>query len=440
MSTPSEFVTALATARRAVQLYPQTHPSFDEAIGAVTGSAAALVSVEGTFVLNLHQGHLYSGSQVISSETPGASALADSMDRHRVESLTFTPGFAGNDAIALAEVLNLRPSADLSVSDQLEARGVQSVVVGALIDESDPEVEERQRRRQADRAQYRQLVNVLHGLQDQFSSGGSPSVSQAGGMVGNIMSRLAEDESAVLGLAMMSGKTEKDLMHSVNVMIYALALGVQLGLPDEGLLALGTSALVHDVGKAVFDATDPSQSEQARILHPTVGAEILARLPDPDRTPMLVAYEHHMHVDGGGFPKRAADYIGHPYSRMIQIADRYENLTKRGDGEEGALTPDRAVVRLLQEAGKILDDLFVRLFVRALGVFPVGCVVRLSDLSVGVVAGKTDDPLAPLVMVAYAPDGSEVGDSAVVDLSLDERTLVEVVDPDSLKMDVGEHL
>ena len=46
---------------------------------------------------------------------------------------------------------------------------------------------------------------------------------------------------------------------------------------------------------------------------------------------MLAAYEHHMHVDGTGFPERPDDYIAHPYSRMIAVANHYENLTNATD-------------------------------------------------------------------------------------------------------------
>jgi HD-GYP domain-containing protein (c-di-GMP phosphodiesterase class II) len=84
---------------------------------------------------------------------------------------------------------------------------------------------------------------------------------------------------------------------------------------------------------------------------------------------------------------------------MVAVADRYENLTKARETEP--LTPDRAVAQLLREAGAALDPMFTRLFVQALGVFPVGCWVRLSDQTVGVVCDKGDDPLKPKVRVVY---------------------------------------
>lgn len=432
-------VSALSGLRRAVQLYPPLHPSYREAAERTVAAGSEAVGA-GAFVLNLHEGRLYSGSEPLSSDTPAGASLAETMERHAIESLTFEPGFGETDAVALAEVLNLRPSPSMDVQVELTERGSSAIVVAKLQADEDEkaEREERDRVREHDRAKYRQLVAALRAIDQQANSGGSPDLAHASSMVGDIMSRLVEDESAVLGMAMMNSKDDSSLFHSVNVMIYSLTLGLGLGLPDEGLLALGLSAMLHDIGKAAFDLSDPEQARAAQLLHPKVGAEVLGRLADIDRTPMLVAYEHHMGVDGSGYPDRPADYIGHPYSRMVAIADRYEHLVKGGD--EGSRSPDRAVMQVLREAGKSLDPLFSRLFVRALGVFPIGCVVRLSDQSVAVVRAKTDDLLLPVVRVVYDPHGVELEEPADVDLRDDGRAIVEVLDADTLKLAVADKL
>lgn len=432
-------VAALSGLRRAVQLYPPQHPSYVEAVERTSG-AVSECTLDGSFVLNLHQGRLYAGSDPLSADSPAASSLAETMERHSIESLTFEPGFGVTDAVGLVDVLNLRPATNLDIEAQLQDRGVANVLVAALSadDEDKEEREERDRARERDRAMYRKLVTQLRGIDQQASSGGSPDLEHASSMVGDIMSRLAEDESAVLGMALMSSKDDSTLFHSVNVMIYSLTLGLGLGLPDEGLLALGMSAMLHDVGKAAFDLSDPEQAHAAQLLHPKVGAEILGRLAEADRTPMLVAYEHHMGSDGSGYPDRPADYIAHPYSRMVAIADRYEHLVK-GDGAT-ALSPDRAVMQVLREAGKSLDPLFARLFVRALGVFPVGCVVRLSDQSVAVVRSKSADLLAPIVRVVFDGDGVEPETPPDIDLRDDDRSIVEVLDPETLKLSVSDKL
>lgn len=431
-------VVALAQARKATQLYPPTHPSFVEAVEGLVAAVRA-VTTTGPFTLNLHKGHLYYESTVLPDDAPGMTGMAEALEARKIESLALHPGFGETDAIGLTEVLGLRPGPLLDVDKELANRAVSNVSVAFLEDEDEEQREERERQRAADRATYSQLISVLRNVSSQMGSGGSADLSAAGGLVGNVAERLNADQAAVLGMATVRAKSEAQLFHSTNVMIYALTLGASLGLPEEGLTSLGIAALLHDIGKSVFDADDPSQAQTVKLLHPSVGAQVLARLPDEDRAPMLVAYEHHMGMDGSGHPERPDDYIPHPYSRMVAIADRYENLTKP-DAYGVSLTPDRAVIQLLRESRGALDALFVRLFIKALGVFPVGCLVRLSDMRVGVVCGAGSDALAPKVRVLYDDGGLEIEEPPELDLGVEGLSILEVIDQDSLAVEISERL
>lgn len=437
MSAAAQVVTALAGARKAVQLYPPAHPSFVEAVDALVGSAQEAVAT-GSFTLNMHQGRLYHESIVLPDDVHGASSIAEAFESRSIESLAFQPGFSESDARGLIDVLSLRPSPDLDIEAELTSRGVTGVTVSLLADD-DPEKEERDRQREADRALYQRLLGALRTISSRLSQGSMLELGGADQLVGNVLQRVMDDPSAMLALATMRGVGERQLFHSMNVMIYSLTLGTKLGLPEEGLSSLGLSAMLHDIGKSAFIADDPEQAEPMRVLHPQTGAEILSRAGMEDPAPMLVAYEHHMAPDGSGWPERAADYVAHPYSRMVAIADRYESLTNPGNGHD-PLTPDRAIVQLLHEAGALVDPFFARLFAQALGVFPVGCLVRLSDQSVGVVSRVGEDPLAPVVRLAYDARGRELDEPDELDLGASEVRIVEVIEPDALNLEVAEKL
>lgn len=438
MSEAVAVVIGLATGRKASQLYPPAHPAFVEAIDSLV-TAVNQATLAGPFTLNIHIGRLYHSSSVIPEDTPGVSAVQEAFEVRRIESLTLHPGFGRTDAVGLVEILGLKPSPDLDVEAELARRGVDAVTVAFLEDEDDEEREERDRIREQDRASYHRLLSAMRTVTSQVSKGAGPDLSNAGNMIGGIIGRMLEDQSSVLGLATMSGSSDEDLYHSINVMIYALTLGAALGLPEQGLASLGISAMLHDIGKAAFELKDPTHVEAMRTMHPKVGADILSGLTVEDPSPMLVAYEHHMNVDGTGFPERPVDYIGHPFSRMVAIANRYANLTTPGPDRE-AVTPDRAVMQILDEAGTLLDPLFTRLFAKAMGVFPIGSLVRLTDHSVGVVCRPGEDPFSPVVRVSYDESGIKLEDPLEVDLAFDERSIVEVVDPASLNVSVSEHL
>ncbi len=260
MSTPSDVVVALGACRRAVQLYPPSHPAFREALDGLESSVRDIAANE-PFVLNVHQGRLYRGSIVISDEGAGAQSVAEALEERSIESLTFLPSLTRADALGLVEVLTMRPGPQLDVSSELSARRVHGITVAFLAEESEVEEarerEERDRLRDQDRALYNQLLASLRTISKQLAAGGGADLSQASGMVSDVLGRLLDDPSAMLALATIRGAGERTLFHSLNVMIYSLALGERLGLPEESLPTLGTAALLHDIGKSAFDADDP---------------------------------------------------------------------------------------------------------------------------------------------------------------------------------------
>ncbi|HEY5539861.1 MAG TPA: HD domain-containing phosphohydrolase [Coriobacteriia bacterium] len=434
----TDVVVGLGSARKAVQLYPLTHPAFGEAMNLLIGAVAG-ATAQGPFALNLHLGRLYDGSVVIPEDVHGIDSVAEALEARHIESLTFSDGFSRDDALGLIEVLTLKAEEGFDVEAELASRNVRGVAVTFLAacdrDESSPE----ERARRGDRALHSRLVNMVRTMSEQLTAGGVTDLSQTTPIVEALLGRMMQDQAAVVGMATIRSKDERVLFHSLSVMIYALALGLQLKLPEDGLLHLATSALLHDIGKSAFDASDPLQAEAMTKLHPRMGAEILQRLVLDDASPMLVAFEHHMAPDGSGFPERPADYIAHPYSRMVAVADRYENLTNPPNDTD-PLTPDRAIVRLLRDTGTLVDPFFGRAFASALGVFPIGCVVRLSDQTVGVVCRPGEDPLAPVVKLAYDERGLRYNEGPEIDLAQGFVRIVEVVPAEALNLEVSEAL
>jgi len=439
--TGSDVVMALASARKVVQLYPDTHAEFERAVTTLVDAVSAATQ-QAPLSLNWHMGRLYDGSAVVASDQPGVAAIAEAFESRCIESLTFAAGFAREDAMGLLDALATRSAPDMEFSAELAHRGVSNVSVAHIARadaDAERQQEERERLRAQDRALYYRLLSSLRTVMSQLASGTSPDLAESTDLVESLLSRLMEDRAAVLGLATIRGTGERALFHSLNVMIYTSVLGRRLGLPESSMIALGTAALLHDIGKSEFDQTDASVAEEMRVSHPETGAHLLEQLALQDPGPMLVAYEHHMNVDGTGFPDRPADYVAHPYSRMVAVADRFENLTNPGNGYQ-SLTPDRAMVQLLRETPNAHDPFFARLFGNAMGVFPVGCMVRLSDNSVGVVREPGNDPLAPVVRIVYDARGAEIERPGDIALESSEVRIVEVIDPEALNIEVSEKL
>lgn len=424
-----EIAAALATSRRAVRLYPREHPTHREAITELVTAVHGSVDIK-PLSMNQRKGRLYEGSTIVAETTPATRALVEAMEVRRVESLTFHLGFAEVDAEGVSEVLSLRPSPDLEIHTELEARGVNAVSVSELEDESLLEAGERDRRRESDRAIYRRSLAALREISTALAGPDAVEPSLGPRAVGEVVARASEDARAVLALMTLSGHGDRLPYHEAAVMLGAVAIGRAAGLDDHALLALGQAALLHDTGLAL-GADDAS--------HPVTGAQALGALPDESLTAMLAAYEHHMGTDGSGFPPSEEGHRLHPYTRAMRVADRYDELTRPADGR--AMRPDEAVVQILREAsGGPLDPVLARLFAQQIGVFPIGGVLRLADHSVGVVTAPGEDPLRPRVLLVLAADGSELRPPVEIDLREDERAIVEVLDAALVGLEPAEYV
>lgn len=438
MIRAANLVAALASGRKASQLYPKTHPAFVEALETLLSSAATLTA-EKTFTLNLHKGHLYQDSTVIPDDAPGVRSIIEALEQRKIESITLHAGFQSQDAIALIDVLGLRPSPDLNIEGELALRGAVHVSIAHIADDEDKERKERDLVREKNLELHRRLVGLMNSMIEESVRLGSVDTGNIDRSVEEMTARLLENRGAILGLA-TQGKAGNDHMHhALAVMIYSLALGATLGLPPEGLSALGSAALLHDIGKTSPRIKETLPIESIYLAHPQLGAELLARHAEKDPSLMLVAYEHHMHVDGGGFPEAPSGYIPHPYSRIVAIANRYANLTAPGVSGDPQ-TPDQALLSIVREAGTMFDPHYAKLFAKAMGVFPVGCIVRLTDHSVGVVTEPGPDPLLPKLLMIYGPDGIALEPPYSLELSDDTLSIVEIVASENLGLTVADYL
>ncbi len=427
---------ALGAARKAVRLYPPEHPTHRSAVRDLVSAVTGSIDVR-PLVLNLREGHLYEGSDVLTDSSPAARALAEAMEVRRVESLTFHVGFSEADATGVSEAMSLKPTPELQVQAELDARGVRAVTVAELEDNLTRDAEDRDRRREADRSLYRAALSALNSVAAGIDAGeGQVSSAEVSRAVALLIERIEEDPHAMLALATMVGHGERWKSHSVSVMLHALVLGRHLGLSERALLELGRAALLHDVGVATQAAGGQSAGEH---VQKSGGAYTLGALADENGVAMAVAHEHDIGVYAGGVLPDAESRRLHPYSRIVAVAHRYVSLTSPAEGQP--MRPDHAAAQLVREAsGGPLDPGYARLFVQVIGILPVGTVVRLADFSIGMVRAPGDDPLRPIVCLLLSPDGTTRRPPIDLNLAEDDRAIVEVIPKELLALEPSERL
>jgi putative nucleotidyltransferase with HDIG domain len=203
--------------------------------------------------------------------------------------------------------------------------------------------------------------------------------------------------------------------HMVNVSVLIMAQARSLGIDGALLRQFGLAGLMHDIGKIRTPAeilTKPeklTETEFAVMMkHPVDGADMLRRRLELPPIAAVVAFEHHLRVDGTGYPGGVSRPSLNLATQLCSIADVYDAMRSQR-AYQRAFPTDRIVAVLKQNDGSRFDQRLVRRFSQLLGIYPAGNLVRLDDGALAVVLRvHAPDPSTPLVRVIVGPDGQRL--------------------------------
>ncbi|MTD25605.1 HD-GYP domain-containing protein [Erwinia sorbitola] len=226
-------------------------------------------------------------------------------------------------------------------------------------------------------------------------------------LVNDIAGSLNRHPAAILSVVRLKSHDDYTYLHSVAVCALMLSLAAQLGLDEEQTKRAGMAGLLHDVGKAAIPLTilnKPGKltDEEFEIMkhHPVAGAEIL-RLSGANEDLQDVALHHHEKVNGSGYPDGLRASGISLLARMAAICDVYDAVTSDRPYKAG-WNPASAMNQMANWDGHF-DRKLLYAFVKAVGIYPVGSLVRLSSGRLGVVTepGETS-LLQPKICVFFS--------------------------------------
>lgn len=254
---------------------------------------------------------------------------------------------------------------------------------------------------------YRRSVDAVRQLMGELFTAPREANQRAEALVGDIVTELLSSPHAVVNLMNDAVPDAASRHHVLNVTILSLLLGRVLELDAVALGRLGLGALLHDLGKVMLpqrlQRLDPEQrtrhEESAYRLHVDHGVDLCRNLGITDPEVLAIVHRHHERMDGSGFPDGlSGDAIGLS-TRIVAIANRFDNLCHPFDTSR-ALTPAEALAAMYRREVQAFDSGLLQRFIRALGVWPPGTLVQLSNGAVGLVtAVLPEDTLRPTVML-----------------------------------------
>jgi HD-GYP domain-containing protein (c-di-GMP phosphodiesterase class II) len=241
-------------------------------------------------------------------------------------------------------------------------------------------------------------------------------------------------------------------------MILAIGMGQRLGLSRASLLDLGLAILMADIGMTelpedIYETGSDLSAEQREWIerHPldSITAVLESKRFDSSvQRWLMCAFEQHMGLDNGGYPRALEWEAPHLFSRIFSVCETYDALTTTTPWREGLL-PDEALSVMMEQSGTTLDPGLVTHLVNMLGRYPLGSVLMLSTGEVCVVFStpvEAENVLRPVVKILLDSSGAPAPAGMIVDLrERDEvgrylRSVRKTVDPESLGLDLNRAL
>lgn len=210
-------------------------------------------------------------------------------------------------------------------------------------------------------------------------------------LVEEIAHSVMRNPGALIGLARLKTADDYTYMHSVAVCALMIALSRKLGLDDDKTREAGLAGLLHDIGKMAVPSAilnKPGKLTDAEFIsvkeHPEAGYKMLLEAKGVGKIALDVCLHHHEKIDGSGYPNRLSGDQISLYAKMGAICDVYDAITSNRPYKQG-WCPAESLGKMSEWSKGHFDPVVFQAFIKSIGIYPVGTLVRLQSGRLGVV-------------------------------------------------------
>lgn len=254
-------------------------------------------------------------------------------------------------------------------------------------------------------------------------------------VVNALARNFSDSENIMTSLVNLGGDEYTDQSHALNVTVLSLMLGHAEGISQQEMKYLGMGALLHDIGKValpkIFSLTShvlTPDEEKLYISHTRLGRDLVQSIKGIPDDVVNIIYQHHEYLDGTGYPQGSVHTEINELVRIISVANVYDNLCNPHDINH-AMTPQTAMATMFSNYKDKLDRHLVERYIKILGVYPPGTVVKLNNSEIGVVITVNSEASMQPKLLMYQPDDSSPEPYILNLLNNDKLTISHAMKP-----------
>ena len=336
MSDPIDFLKAFAQSLAVMTLYPEEHPLRERAIDGAYRELDGLTAPSGQPAFTFLEDQVIYGRELLrdlKSWDFGRRMIAAGIQRLEFERNVSRDEFAG----LLDEILARLTLSTVATGEarQMRSLGARFGAVGLQGQREDTPVEELEIT-SLDLA-LGDEADAFRWMQAEVQTNDRLPITEAVAVVRSLSVAMHGDSQFVLPLLKLKEFDQYTTTHSLNVSVLSLGLAEALGYSPDDTRQIGVAGLLHDIGKTripIEILTKPgSFTEEERAImneHPVDGARIILESEDNLDLAATVAYEHHVMMDGNGYPAMHYSRECALASRLVHVCDVFDALsTKR---------------------------------------------------------------------------------------------------------------
>ncbi|HXV85777.1 MAG TPA: HD domain-containing phosphohydrolase [Gemmatimonadales bacterium] len=365
MSGPVEFLTGFAQALAALSLYPEGHTSRERAVDALHQRVQDLLAADPRPQFS------FLGDEVVYGNLPLKDLRQWDWSRRLsdlgVQRLQFDQTVTRDDLENFLDEVLARltlKAVDTSEARQMRPSGIRYGAVGITGDEG--------RGGEVATATIAFTLNeeaeAIRWIHQELQEHRDLPLIEAEAVVRSLSVAMHGEQQIMLPLLTLREFDEYTTTHSMNVSVLAMGLAEWMGLAGDDVRAFGVAGLLHDLGKVkipmeILNKTGKLDAREREIMnaHPVEGARLILASEEQLELAAVVAYEHHIMLNGGGYPSLRYQRECHRASRLVHVCDVFDAL--RTDRPYRSAWPlDKVLAYIEERSGTEFDGMVAHAF------------------------------------------------------------------------------